>query len=136
MLHRFLVIDDSELDGYIAQKKIENANENVEINFFKDANRALSYIKSENTGSTNSLTIILLDILMPLMNGYDFMDEFERMPEVIKNNYMVIAITSSMYKNQINKIYAYKSIKGVLEKPFTINDLNKIIHISNPEYIL
>lgn len=136
MSKKFLVIDDSELDGYIAQKKIENRGEDVEVILFKDAEKALNYITSDGVNSDNNLTVVLLDILMPLMDGYGFMERYERLNEAIKQSHIVIAITSSMYKNQINKIYAYKSVKGVLEKPFTIEELNRIIGTANQEYIL
>jgi len=134
MKQKFLIVDDSELDCYIAQKVIQYSSEDVDINMFKDAKNALEYIVKTSSDNEQSKTIVLLDILMPVMDGYAFMEDFERMRPELKKNYLIIAITSSMYRNQIDRIYTFESIKGVLEKPITMRELNKIILESDPDY--
>lgn len=134
MKQKFLIIDDSELDCYIAQKVIQYASRNVDISMYKDGQKALDHIVQTPHADDPLKTIVLLDILMPVMDGYAFMEKFERLQPEIKNKCMIIAITSSMYRNQIDRIYTFESIRGVLEKPITMEELNQIIHSAYPDY--
>jgi CheY-like chemotaxis protein len=123
----FIIIDDSELDCYIAEKIIEKTELTIGINIFYDAISGLDYIK--NTTVSDSITVILLDIMMPVMNGFQFIEEFEKLSEEIKNSYRIIPITTSLLKSDISKISKYESVISVLKKPYTYEALVKAIQI-------
>lgn len=76
----FIIIDDSQLDCFIAEKIIQNTGTFSSIKSFTQATDALESIK--NSGKTNDpVTIIILDIQMPLMNGFQFVEAFEQLPK-------------------------------------------------------
>ena len=94
----FIVIDDSKLDCFIAEKVITNTGKSGDVVSFVSAEQALEAIViAEKTPHPH--TIILVDIQMPVMNGFQFIEAFEQLgPEVIKN-YSIFVISSSIIRN-------------------------------------
>lgn len=122
----FMIIDDSELDCYIAKKLIEHTGKSRNIQTFTAAEDALNDISAMESDNGVEKTVILLDILMPVMNGFVFLDTFEKLPEETTKQYLIVAITSSLNKNDIERVASYKSVKGVIDKPLSIVALSSI----------
>ena len=122
----FIIIDDSELDCFIAGKMIKHSGKSLSIKSFLNAKDALDYISSSKSTDGN-LTMLLLDILMPMMNGLQFVEEFEKLPADLQHNYQIVAFTSSMNKKDINTMKNCKSIKLILDKPLTVEALQTIL---------
>src|ERR1700759_4278406 len=109
----FIIIDDSELDCFVTKKFLERSYENLAIKTFQNANHALEVIR-ENPGN-NSPTVILLDLQMPFMNGFDFVEEFEKFPADIQKNYRIAVLTiltSASNPTDIYKILTYKTVNS------------------------
>jgi CheY-like chemotaxis protein len=125
----FMVIDDTELDHFIARKMIHHADRNFEVKPFYEAISALEYIKGDGellNASAN--TLVLLDLYMPMMTGYEFLDAFEELDPAIQNKYYIVVLTSSHEPADLNRIGAYKSANGILSKPLVAEDLSAIIN--------
>ena len=116
----FIVIDDSKLDCFIAEKVITNTGKSGEVRSFVSAEQALeTIISAKNTSFPH--TIILVDIQMPVMNGFQFIEAFELLgPEVI-NNYSIFVISSSINENDLKRVDNYVSVKQFLNKPLNSN---------------
>lgn len=123
----FIVIDDSELDCFIAEKMIRHTGKSADIRSFSLGTEALSYIKNQGECLPDLDTIIILDVLMPVMSGFKFVEAFESLPLDVRQKYSILAVTSSMNKNDIEKICSYKSVKNILEKPITSEAVTAII---------
>jgi len=123
----FIIVDDRELDCFIAEKLIEKADKNSLVKCFYEANFCLEYIKN-NEVSTE--TIILLDIMMPVMTGFDFLEVFERLESEKKKWYKIVPITTSLNKSEIQRISTYPSVLKVLQKPYSIEDLKQVIEMA------
>lgn len=95
---------------------------------FTSANDALTYF-SENKTTTDEMLIpkiILLDINMPIMNGFGFLVEFEKITaDNLKNN-KVIMLTSSVDPNDIRRSKDYSSVISFISKPFSLEHLDEI----------
>ncbi len=117
----FIIIDDRKLDCFIAEKFIQKTGLSLGNKVFYDACSGLDYI--QNTNESDVATVILLDIMMPVMTGFEFIEEFEKLSEEVKKNYRIIPITTSLNKNDISKISNYQSVTAVLRKPYTYQEL-------------
>jgi CheY-like chemotaxis protein len=124
----FIVIDDTELDHFIAKKMIYHADKRFEVIPFYEALSALNYITSEEALTKNGAnTMVLLDIYMPIMDGYAFLDAFEALDPAIQAKYYIVALTSSHQPTDMNEMSTYKSVKGFLSKPLLAEDLSSVI---------
>src|ERR1700759_2342210 len=83
----FIIIEDSKLDCFIAEKIIRNTGKAGDIKSFTNAATALDYIKSAPPPPIDAKTTVLLDIQMPVMNGFDFVEAFELLPDEVKEGY-------------------------------------------------
>jgi len=122
----FVVIDDSKLDCFIAEKIIRNTGKCESIRSFLQAHDALDYIAA-NPVDDQSHTILLVDIQMPIMNGFEFVEAFEKLPPEITSNYTVYIISSSINEADLNKVHNYRSVKQFLNKPLTSNNLSVLL---------
>lgn len=125
----FIIIDDSREDRYLIQKRLEALDKNFNIKIFSNAQEAYEHIIKMNveTAAYPTKNIIILDIYMPLMDGFEFVEEFEALPQHVQDNYLICALTSSISKSYTDKISRYKSVKFFLEKPIKTENLMNLI---------
>jgi CheY-like chemotaxis protein len=123
----FIVIDDSKLDCFIAEKIIRNTGRGEQVKSFTQAAEALEHIK--NTPSGTLKTILLVDIQMPVMNGFEFVEAFERLPKEITDNYYIYVLSSSINENDMNRVRYHTSVKQFLNKPLTSNTLSTVLEM-------
>lgn len=120
----FIVVDDSKLDCFIAEKIIRNTGRVETCNVFQQAGDALNYINTLSKQSAS--TIVFVDIQMPVMNGFEFVEAFEALPADKRENFYVYMLSSSINENDIARVKAYTSVKQFLNKPLT-NDTIKAV---------
>lgn len=130
----FIIIDDTELDHFIARKVITNANKNFNVKSFLNPYQALEHIANDSQDQSIKIILVFLDIYMPLMNGFEFVDEFEKLDPNIQEKYYIVALTSSVEVSDINLIRSYKSFKARVTKPVTATGLNSLLKKVGKEY--
>ena len=121
----FIVIDDSKLDCFIAQKIIQNTNRSESIYTFQQVSDALDHLK--NLPHPSGRTVIFVDIQMPVMNGFDFVEAFGQMPSDHKENYTIYMLSSSINENDIARVRSYASVKQFLNKPLTGKTMSMVL---------
>jgi response regulator of citrate/malate metabolism len=112
------MIDDEEVVHFIFQTIAKNIS-GVDTAVYGDAMTVLKLIQ-DNKFETD---LILLDINMPYMNGWDFLDVFEPM----NLEKPVVIVSSSRDKKDVEKSKQYKSVKGFYSKPLSFDNLREII---------
>ncbi len=122
----FIVIDDSKLDCFIAEKVITNTGKCDDVVSFVSAEQALeSIISTEQAPHLH--TIILVDIQMPVMNGFQFIEAFEKLGTDVIRNYTIFVISSSINENDLKRVDNYTSVKQFLNKPLNSNVLGALL---------
>jgi CheY-like chemotaxis protein len=126
----FIIIDDSELDCFVTKKFLERTNKNFSIEIFHNAEKALERI-SENQDEDGKLpTVILLDLQMPHMNGFKFVEEFEKLSPEIQKHYIIIilsVLSPARDPNNLHRIFTYRKVNSVVEKPLTKEKLISLL---------
>lgn len=115
--YHFILIEDSKLDSYIGQIIITRLGP-VCLSFksFLDPQEALVYV--QNREITPEKTIIFLDIQMPLMTGFEFIEQYEILvPPEKQANYIINILSSSINEKDMIQAKSYKSVNAYLNKP-------------------
>lgn len=122
LLHFFL-IDDSAFDLFIYEKLLKKSGITDSVKTFNSARDALKFLLGE--GSALPETIILLDLQMPDMNGFEFIDEFDHLPDLLKSRIRIFMLSSTIDTRDIEKAKASPYIIDLLPKPLEIAFLKK-----------
>lgn len=124
-----MLIDDNEIDNLINQKMLEASNLVDTIFMHTSAKGALEFLRNMEKLSTNGIglpELIFLDIDMPLMDGFQFLDEFDKLSDYIKNNSSIIMLTSSINPQDLSKAKKSNYVKKYINKPLTQESLDKL----------
>jgi CheY-like chemotaxis protein len=117
--NKVLLVDDDDATNFLASLAFKNLAIASEIAVANDGLVACEWIK-QNTCPD----IIFLDIRMPRMDGFDFLDNFTRMNTC--KQVKIIMLTSSMRAEDKEKAFAYNAVVEYLEKPLTETLIQKI----------
>ena len=114
---KILVIDDNPTDRYIAKRMAEKYHFAEEIILQESALEALVYIRSLEATPDLLPQLIFLDINMPGMNGYEFLEEYAKLSETIKSNCIILMVTTSLHPDDFKRAENDPAIFRFLNKP-------------------
>lgn len=125
-----MLIDDNEIDNFINMKMIEGCGFASNVLVHTGSRSALEFL--DNYARTDSLPeemkpeVLFLDINMPILDGFMFLDEFEKLKPEFRKNMKVIILTSSINPNDAEKANKHPLITGFINKPLTEEHLEKL----------
>lgn len=129
-----MLIDDSKIDLFINQRIIEKCNPNINTRVFNNAFSAISFFKllelNVNIKSLAIPDVILLDVNMPQMNGFNFFEEFKQLNIIENHKIDVYMLSSSLCPDDINKAQREKYCSGYITKPLTVEKLTSVLNTS------
>lgn len=123
----FIIIDDSRLDCFIAEKIIQNSGTFSSVKSYMDATEAYETIKNKVEDDDDAITIIVLDIQMPVMNGFEFVSVFEKLPKETKAKYAIFLFSSSINENDKNRLKNYPAIIRFYSKPISKETIAQMV---------
>ena len=124
------VIDDDRIYQIIINKMIKRSEMFSAFTSFKNGKEAIDALQDVVTNKLENSDIlpdlILLDINMPVMDGWEFMEKMGLLKSKFSKNITVYIVSSSIATEDKNKSKTYSDILGYISKPVTVNDLELI----------
>lgn len=122
-----MIIDDNNMDLYISSRMISKSLFGKKVLQYCSAVAALQYLEDHQHESSLLPEIIFVDIYMPIMSGFEFMDSYEKLSCLLKDNCKVFIVSSSLDNLDIESAKSDKNITAFHEKPITKEFLDSII---------
>lgn len=131
-LNCIMVIDDDEPTNYISEMLIEEAECTLRLEIIESGPKALRYLENalpDDGGMNNTIPpdLVFLDINMPRMNGWEFLDEFKKIKTGILEKTVIIMLTTSLNPDDKLRAESINEVAGFENKPLTTEMLNRVI---------
>ena len=121
------IVDDDLVFHFIMKKLFAKTNINVNTSYFFNGSEAIDDLKNKLNQQSAVPDLILLDINMPICDGWQFLEEFKKLKHFLKKEIMVYLVSSSDDISDIKKSEEYKSeVQQYFNKPMTIESFQKI----------
>jgi CheY-like chemotaxis protein len=121
-----LLIDDNEADNYISEFVINEVAAATKVTKATSAIKALEYLDTVKGNTDTFPDCIFLDIRMPEMDGFGFLEVFMQFPEAVNSESCVIMLSSSNNQKDIDRALGYPVVKKFLTKPLEPEMLEKL----------
>lgn len=121
------IIDDDEIIIYLTGALLKKEEFCNRTETFTDGLQAIKRLKLAIEKGEELPQVILFDLNMPVMDGWEFVDEYLKLP--INQSIPLFVFTSSINPADKEKSFSYNSIKGFIQKPLTKQKLDKILRI-------
>ena len=116
------IIDDDKIFVFVLKKYLEKNDNFNQVFDFKNAEEVVGLLSDEKEQLPD---MILLDINMPVIDGWQFLEQIEQLPNKEKLN--VFIMSSSIDANDIEKSKSFSTVKAFISKPINNDKLNKMI---------
>ncbi len=128
-INHLLIVDDSVPNTILCKKLLENTCQINHIFTVYDGEQALDYVfKKENYDITNSYPdVVLLDINMPNMDGFEFLRVFQEHQEFLNFNPFIVMLTSSDWNADRLQADSNNLVQGFIEKPLNPEKVKALI---------
>ncbi len=123
---KFLVVDDNKTDQIITGILLEKKLGITDIIQVYSGPEALAWLIMNKNQLDDGL-VILLDIKMPEMDGFEFLETFDRMEEDIQQKTQIFMLSSSLDPFDIERAERHKYVKKLLSKPLPALLLGELI---------
>ena len=121
-----MVIDDSYTDRYIASYIIRKNNFASEIISQESAGNALKYLKELSVTPKDLPQLIFLDIHMPGIDGFGFLDEYDKLPDSVKSNCNIIVLSAWFSPDEKERAKKSIYVSRFLSKPLEKEHLEEL----------
>jgi CheY-like chemotaxis protein len=132
-LNSVLLIDDDNASNFISKMIIKKAKITDHIETVLNGRQALDYLTNtgeyeKSDGVFPQPMLILLDINMPVMDGWEFAEAFSKLDENQKGQIIIVMLTSSLNPDDKEKAMNISAISGFQNKTLTMDGLRSIMN--------
>ncbi len=129
-LEKVLLIDDSDIDNMVNKRVVEKAGLSSHIVVKNSAELAYNYLKELTVDGQEQIPdVIFLDIRMPEIDGFGFLEMFDSLPEVIHKQTKIVMLSSSIDAEDYKKAMDNRFVKQFLNKPLQKEAVINLVNV-------
>lgn len=132
-LHRILIIDDNPADVFLHTRVIKRMGCAEEIDACEDGLAALEYLRGEAGGEPPRPALVFLDINMPCMNGWEFLEAYEALPAHLRGGVVIAMLTGSQDPVEALEARKHEAVQAYMAKPLSPALLTEILAKHYPD---
>lgn len=122
---RILLVDDDAAAAYVTQRLIRQTEVEADLLTARHGREALDIVR-EGCQSEQCPELILLDIHMPVMDGFEFLEELQKAADLSTAAIRVVLLSSSAHPLDVAKAKEYPVI-DFIQKPLTLEKLSRFL---------
>jgi CheY-like chemotaxis protein len=122
-----LLVDDDRIYQFAARKTIEATGFAESILTYSNGEEAINYLKSNVKDNQSLPDVIFLDVNMPIMNGWEFLDEYSHLKGELAKKVIIYVVSSSVDEYDVSKSRQYDTVKGYIVKPVLREKFRQIL---------
>lgn len=127
-----MVLEDDDIFMELNQRILQKSGYASGMLCYDNAQRALDDLADRSTSGKQMPDFILLDLRMPIINGFEFLDRMNRLTQESIRDVKVCMLTSSLDENDITRAFSYGHVFGFLSKPLSIKKLEQLVSAPGP----
>lgn len=121
------LVDDDRVYQFTTERMLKRLDEHVHFQWFKDGEEAIVFINEHATDPNVLPDVLILDINMPYMDGWQFLDVFENALPVLSKHIDIFMISSSADERDKIRARQYTCVTDYFEKPITTDLLRELL---------
>ncbi|MEP6846682.1 MAG: response regulator [Panacibacter sp.] len=123
----FIIVDDDPINNMVCGKIIKQVFPSADVQTFTDPEAALIYIRSNYAKSNATDALLFLDINMPALSGWEFLDAFELFDETVKEHIKIYMLSSSVDRRDKESAYKNKNVLDYFQKPLSWESVESLL---------
>ncbi len=126
-LNKLFVVDDDSIYHLITSHMIKNTHIVENVEYFFNGYEAIEFLKAKKDQPSELPDIIFLDLFMPIMDGWGFLEEYTKMKEMIKKEITIYIISSSISPSDIQRAKTMNEVSDFIIKPLDKDKFYQIV---------
>lgn len=126
-LTKICIVDDDDVYRFTIVKTLESLKLPTQTMAFSDGEQAINFISDHLNEDTELPDIIFLDIDMPVMDGFQFMEEYEKIKPEVSKDMIIYMVSSSLDPVDIDSAKKIAAITDYIVKPIGSDRLKSIL---------
>lgn len=129
LLNTILLIDDDETTNYLNHRLLTRMEVATEVRIVTNGEEALEYLEKSylNVEGSPCPELIFVDIKMSVMDGFEFLEEYQKFSDINKARNILLMLTSSASFYDLERLKQFPEVRRHYSKPLTEGDVREIM---------
>ncbi|WP_181305225.1 two-component system response regulator [Rufibacter sp. XAAS-G3-1] len=127
-LNLILLVDDDETTNFLNKRLLTRMEIAERIEVVTNGEEALRFLNTAIAAGQALPDLMFLDIKMPVMDGFEFLDKYHQLPEATQNCILVMMLTSSASFYDLEKLKKYSAVEQHISKPLEEAHVREILN--------